>query len=59
MKSPAGTLSDRTVLPKARWRGFTPTSSRLWSVAQSHAVQNCGADRTAGWLHHREGHQAV
>ena len=29
MKSPAGTLSDRTVLPKARWRGFAPTSSRL------------------------------
>ena len=27
MKSPAGTLSDRTVLPKARWRGFAPTSS--------------------------------
>ena len=34
MKSPAGTLSDRTVLPKARWRGFAPTSSRLRSTAQ-------------------------
>ena len=29
MKAPAGLLSDRTVLPQARWRGSTPTSSRL------------------------------
>ena len=29
MKAPAGLLSDRTVLPQARWRGLTPTSSRL------------------------------
>ena len=29
MKSPVGTLSDRTVSPQARWRGLAPTSSRL------------------------------
>ena len=27
MKAPVGLLSDRTVSPQARWRGFAPTSS--------------------------------
>ena len=34
MKSPVGTLSDRTVLPQARWKGLALTSSRLWSEAE-------------------------
>ena len=34
IKSPAGTLSDGTVLPQARWRGPAPTSSRLRSSAE-------------------------
>ena len=29
IKSPVGTLSDRTVLPQARWKGLAPTSSSL------------------------------